>query len=293
MAFHQYHGKHYGVIETKPRKVCSKSNGTYHLFCIVYLVADATSSIQESSTLNPPSSASLAVIDSCSPLTQNDLPRASSPISVASSSSSELNDFSLASPLNDTFSLHELSPISSLNNLPHTSSLCELSSTSSLDDFSSEVSVSPASSLNDLPCEPSPNVLLPQSTSEPPSFTFPHQSFNDPKFFSPLYPNADVTLCGAMCAIMQFATANKLTYAAIEGLLKLLILPCPCPNQLPTNFYKFKNFFKQFSATHDHKKVCTKCMQIECSCDKSTSSDLADLINLDIHKPLETVIARK
>ena len=36
---------------------------------------------------------------------------------------------------------------------------------------------------------------------------------------------------------MQYATANKLTYAASEELLKLLQILCPSPNSLPTSLY--------------------------------------------------------
>ena len=40
---------------------------------------------------------------------------------------------------------------------------------------------------------------------------------------------------------MQFATANKLTYSAIEELLKLLQVLCPSPNELPTTLYRIRS----------------------------------------------------
>ena len=64
----------------------------------------------------------------------------------------------------------------------------------------------------------------------------------DDSFLQPLYSGASITVCGAYCSTMQFATANKLTYTAIEELLKLLQILCPCPNALPTTIYKFKKF---------------------------------------------------
>ena len=67
-------------------------------------------------------------------------------------------------------------------------------------------------------------------------------------FLQPVYSDANITVCGAYCSIMQYVTANKLTYAAIEGLLKLLQVLCPCPNSLPTTLYKFKSFFQQYSS---------------------------------------------
>jgi hypothetical protein len=55
-------------------------------------------------------------------------------------------------------------------------------------------------------------------------------------------------------------------------------------------FYALKTFFSRLSPVHEHKHVCTVCMKSECSCERSSSNRTADMINLDIHKPLETVI---
>jgi len=53
--------------------------------------------------------------------------------------------------------------------------------------------------------------------------------------FAPLYPGASVTICAAYCAIMTYAIANKLSYSAIENLLKLLHLLCPSSHQRPSS----------------------------------------------------------
>lgn len=63
------------------------------------------------------------------------------------------------------------------------------------------------------------------------------------ELFEPLYQGADITVCGAYCCIMQFASANKLTYTATSELIKLLHLICPAQNKLPSSFYKLKMFF--------------------------------------------------
>ena len=76
-------------------------------------------------------------------------------------------------------------------------------------------------------------------------------------FLQPVYSDANITVCGAYRSIMPYVTANKLTYAAIEGLLKLMQVLCPCPNSLPTTLYKFKRFFQQYRSGFE--RVCRKC----------------------------------
>ena len=51
----------------------------------------------------------------------------------------------------------------------------------------------------------------------------------NPHLYQPLYSGAEITICGAICAIMQFCTTYKLSYTAIGGLLRLLIILCPTP----------------------------------------------------------------
>ena len=89
---------------------------------------------------------------------------------------------------------------------------------------------------------------------------------------------------------MQFSTDNKLSYTAIGELLKLLDLLCPPENSLPRSFYTFKKFFQQFEGGHILEQVCLKCNTIDCPC---TSGDVAHVVSVDIHKPLQTVISSK
>ena len=117
---------------------------------------------------------------------------------------------------------------------------------------------------------------------------------SDPQIFAPLYPGAAITLCGALCAIMQFCTSNKLSFTAIGELLKLLTLLCPHPNLLPNSFYKFKKFFQQFHPIHHHHEICVQCQENTedvCSCTDVNQENIAHLVHLEIHKPLEQILS--
>ena len=122
-----------------------------------------------------------------------------------------------------------------------------------------------------------------------------YDSSFESQIFEPVYPGAAITVCGAFCAIMQFCTANKLSYAAITDLLKLLALLCPAPNMLPTSLYMLKKFFNQFRPHHHYKKICLKCQSSECSNSDhlSDSNNTADVVHLDIQKALQKVISGK
>ena len=109
-------------------------------------------------------------------------------------------------------------------------------------------------------------------------------------------------MCGAYCSIMQFATANKLTYTAIEELLKLLQILCPCPNALPTTIYKFKKFFQQCSAGFEQQLVCSKCFGFLSKGEVCTTCVDVDnpvrnpvmpgvLVHTPFQKPLQTVLS--
>ena len=133
-----------------------------------------------------------------------------------------------------------------------------------------------------------PSILSPGNDNIP----TPDPLLN-PDLFRPLYPEANITLCGGLCAIMQFCCKNKLTYNAIGELLKLLHVLCPLStSHLPKSFYHFKKFFEQFRQIHSHQKICLICESSQCSC-VATGSNEAHLINLEIHKPLEVIISRK
>jgi hypothetical protein len=113
---------------------------------------------------------------------------------------------------------------------------------------------------------------------------------SDANLFTPLYPGAEITLCGALCCVMQFCSHSNLSYTTIGELLKLLHVLCPSGCRLPKTFYHFKNFFESFSEEHIHQKVCLKCNAAECLCPPANT---AHLVNLEIKRPLEVIISSK
>ena len=92
--------------------------------------------------------------------------------------------------------------------------------------------------------------------------------FDNDSIFSPFYSGSSVTLCGAVSAIMNFCTSAKLSYVAIEKLLKLLDLLCPSPNSLPKSVHFLKKFFKRFKFEYSQNEYCSECFQLtdDCSC---------------------------
>ena len=103
---------------------------------------------------------------------------------------------------------------------------------------------------------------------------------------------------------MQYATANKLTYTAIEELLKLLQILCPCPNELPTTLYKFKKFFQQYNSGFEQQRVCCKCFAFLDKGETCTTCVDPDnpvhhpempglLVHIPFQKPLHTVLSSK
>ena len=168
-----------------------------------------------------------------------------SPISLGDRSSSSSFSDGLTSPLSlgDGFS--------------PSSSLCDGQGSLLGDGLSSSSVVEDLLSLSSLSDVPSPLSLLSDRTpSESPSLDgdrpSPSSSLGDSllngfqqmmddtfetrELFEPLYQGADITVCGAYCCIMQFATTNKLTYTAISELVKLLHLIYPPQNKLPSSF---------------------------------------------------------
>lgn len=105
-----------------------------------------------------------------------------------------------------------------------------------------------------------------------------------------LYPDANITLVGALCAIMKFCIANKLTYMAIDELLKLLCILSP---QTSRSFYKFKKFFQQFTKIDAHQQICIKCNRALCVCESQSPSEKAHVVHLNIQRPLENILSSK
>lgn len=105
----------------------------------------------------------------------------------------------------------------------------------------------------------------------------------------PFYSGGDISLGGAVCAIMEFCVNNKLTYNAISDLLKLLHLLCLSPNKLPNSVYQLKKMFSNFNSTpYDHCKVCASCAEPAetCQCPKPS---FGNILTVSINKPLEAI----
>jgi hypothetical protein len=129
------------------------------------------------------------------------------------------------------------------------------------------------------------------SSADRTSTSRPKDTLSNLEWFAPLYSGAEVTLCGGLCAIMQFCTQNKLTYTAIDELLQLLSVLCPPTSCLPRSFFYFKKFFQMFTQDHVHHRVCLKCRAMDCACPEVEPNDLAHLVNLEVGKPLEVIIS--
>ena len=113
--------------------------------------------------------------------------------------------------------------------------------------------------------------------------------------FVPLYPGAAITICAAYCAIMTYATTNKLSYSAIETLLKLLHLLCPSSHQLPSSLYKLKKFFQQYTSSYEKKRICPSCHHVlkEGETCPRSHGQTGHMIQVPIEKALKSVVLSK
>ena len=144
-----------------------------------------------------------------------------------------------------------------------------------------------------IPCsspEPSSHELSFEKAENTDS-SHPNSSEN---MFEPLYSDATISLCGAVCAIMHFSTSNKMSYTAISQLLKLLQVLLPAPNSLPTTVYKLKRFFKQYKLHYNIRSHCSECLsQIDdCHC-VVMSRKTCHFVDVPIDKPLEVIVTSK
>ena len=118
-----------------------------------------------------------------------------------------------------------------------------------------------------------------------------------PEYFTcmnePLHQGSTITLCTAILALMDFCLSNRLSYTAIDGLLKLLQLLCVTPNKLPRSVYLLKQLFRKFKGTdYNNRKFCTNCNADadNCSCEMPM---FGNLLAIPIEKPLEAIVKSK
>ena len=115
----------------------------------------------------------------------------------------------------------------------------------------------------------------------------------DSTLFEPLYNGADVSVCGAYSAIMEYALSFRLPNTGVEGLLHLLQLLCPSSSKLPTSVYKLHKFFRQFSSRPSKTQLCDQCHTdlddglVCATCGPCHRPNL--LLQLSIKKPIEVL----
>lgn len=81
----------------------------------------------------------------------------------------------------------------------------------------------------------------------------------DEHMFEPVYQNANITVSGAFCAIMEFKRQCRLPFTAITKLLDLLQLLCPPNNKLPKSVYTLKKFFEKLSIPLERRQFYASC----------------------------------
>ena len=81
----------------------------------------------------------------------------------------------------------------------------------------------------------------------------------DKIIFEPLYQGAQITVCGAYCAILEFKYVCRLPFTAIAMILQLLQLICPPGNKLPQSLYTFKKFFQNYNCAYSKCMLCPSC----------------------------------
>ena len=82
----------------------------------------------------------------------------------------------------------------------------------------------------------------------------------DESLYKPLYEGANITVCGAYCAIMKFKNDCKLSFTTIDKLLKLLELLITVGSSLPKSVFILKSFFQRNSGKPLHQKFCPECL---------------------------------
>ena len=108
--------------------------------------------------------------------------------------------------------------------------------------------------------DPDPEQLDEDSDSDSESDFDADESMEvDFNLFEPLYDGANITVCGAYCAIMEFKRACKLPFSVILMLLQLLQLLCPPGSKLPQSIYILKKFFQKHSSRHKRRLFCPDC----------------------------------
>ena len=119
----------------------------------------------------------------------------------------------------------------------------------------------------------------------------------DENMFEPIYDDANITVCGAYCAIMEFKHVCRLPFTAIAMLLQLLQLLCPASNKLPRSVHVLKKFFQKHSSPRIKQMFCSKCHlemnQRKCTNTGCEGKEADYLINLKPDRSIQMIVTSK
>lgn len=119
------------------------------------------------------------------------------------------------------------------------------------------------------------------------------------ELFLPLYPGANISICGAYCAIMSLQSKCSLPFTTVSEILELLQLLCPANNKLPSSVYHLRKFFSRFQSLKEKTEYCPYCQEkyvgrscsnVQCS---YTVSEPDVFIQMDVEKQIRTIFNRK
>ncbi len=126
---------------------------------------------------------------------------------------------------------------------------------------------------------------------------FEGEQYNLDRMFEPLYDGANITICGAYCAIMKFKALSRCSLTTITHLLQLLQLLCPTSNNLPKSVYTLRKFFVQFGAKKSYTRYCFNCqIELASSCCQNTKCPKGDpdcFLKIDTSKQFRSILSRK
>ena len=135
--------------------------------------------------------------------------------------------------------------------------------------------------------------VLSDGEEEQDEYAFINNDQIDDEMLKPVYEKANITLCAAYCAILEFKRSCHLPFTAIKNCLSYCNYCVPL-NILPKSVYMFKKFFTKFSSPLQKHQYCPNCKLVieNCTCD-SQSSEPDSLITLDAEKTITRVVKSK
>ena len=116
--------------------------------------------------------------------------------------------------------------------------------------------------------------------------------------FEPIYEGANISICGAYCAIMEFKCVCRLPFTTIAMVLQILQLLCPPENRLPRTVYVLQKFFQRYSSKFKKMRFCGSCnrklMATERKCsDANCQTQPSTLIVLKPDNAIRQVLTSK